>query len=163
MNRRLLLGSWPYLLATPLFAALVGAATTSTGGAVSAREAGGGWQAKKSVLSGVYTVEQAKRGEAAYRQECSGCHMDDLMGDGIAPALVGSPFYFRWSDLSVADMMTAIRTTMPQGAPASLSPQMYADIISYLFKSNKLPAGSTELPPDASELQDVMIEQQASK
>jgi mono/diheme cytochrome c family protein len=113
--------------------------------------------AKRSVWEGVYSEEQAKRGQTMYQQECSGCHLADLLGDGIAPALVGSPFYFRWSDLSVGDMFNAVRTTMPQGAPASLSPRAYLDIISYLFKANKLPAGQSELPAEQLDLDQIMI------
>ena len=92
-----------------------------------------------------------------YEQECAACHLDDLMGDGIAPALVGSSFFFRWSDLSVGDMYTAIRTTMPQGAPASLSPSGYADISAYLLQKNNVPAGDTELPSDVDGLEGITI------
>ena len=84
----------------------------------------------QTIWDGVYTEEQASRGQRAYEQECAACHLDDLMGDGIAPSLIGSAFFFRWSELSMSDMYTAIRTTMPQGAPASLSPSGYADISS---------------------------------
>jgi mono/diheme cytochrome c family protein len=93
-----------------------------------------------SVWDGAYTEAQATRGEGAYERECATCHLADLLGDGIAPALVGAAFDFRWRDLSVGDIVgaafdfrwrdlsvgdifVAIRATMPQGAPASLSPQ----------------------------------------
>ena len=105
----------------------------------------------------VFTDEQATRGEDAYQQECAQCHLDDLLGDGIAPSLIGAPFSFRWSELSVADMLVAIRTTMPQGAPASLSPQAYVDIVAYMLKVNDYPAGDVELPTAEAELETIII------
>ena len=114
-------------------------------------------QENKSVNDGVFTKEQATRGEIAYEQECATCHLADLLGDGIAPALTGAAFDFRWSELSVGDMFVAIRATMPQGAPASLSPQGYADIVSYILLRNDLPAGETELPTDEASLNSIII------
>lgn len=113
-----------------------------------------------SVWDGAYTEEQATRGEGAYERECATCHLADLLGDGIAPALVGPAFDFRWSDLSVGDMFVAIRATMPQGAPASLSPQAYADIVSYVLQRNDMPAGDAELPADEATLNTIMITSQ---
>lgn len=130
-------------------AVAAGLAVLSLSGAVGAQE--------KTVWDGVYTEEQATRGENTYEQECATCHLADLLGDGIAPALTGAAFDFRWSDLSVGDMYVAIRATMPQGAPASLSPQGYADIVSYLLKRNDLPAGDTELPPEEADLNMITI------
>jgi mono/diheme cytochrome c family protein len=114
-------------------------------------------QAPTTIWDGVYTDDQATRGQRTYEQECAQCHLDDLMGDGIAPALIGSSFFFRWSDLSVGDMYVAIRTTMPQGAPASLSPAGYADITTYLLQMNKVPAGDTELSTDMDDLEEITI------
>ena len=113
--------------------------------------------AEPTVWDGVFTAQQAMRGEAAYEQECATCHLADLLGDGIAPALAGAAFDFRWSDLSVGDMFAAIRATMPQGAPASLSPQAYADIVSYMLQKNDFPAGDDELPTDEAALDAIMI------
>ena len=110
-----------------------------------------------SVWDGVYTDEQATRGEVRYEQECATCHLADLLGDGIAPALTGAAFDFRWSDLSVGDMFVSLRATMPQGAPASLSPQGYADIVGYILKRNDFPAGSNELPTDETTLNTIII------
>ena len=116
---------------------------------------------ERTVWDGVYTEEQATRGMATYEQECSQCHLEDLLGDGIAPALIGAPFHFRWSDLSVGDMLVAIRTTMPQGAPASLSPRAYADIVAYMLKVNDFPAGDTELPTGVDDLEGIIIVEDA--
>ena len=130
----------------------------ATSFAVTGYAAGGG-QDGSSAWSGVFTDEQAARGEKTYEQECAACHLDDLLGDGIAPPLVGVPFTFRWTDLSVGDMYMAIRTTMPQGAPASLSPQGYVDIVAFMLARNDFPSGSEELPTDEDALQEIIIDE----
>ena len=114
-----------------------------------------------TIWDGVYTDDQARRGQRVYERECAECHLADLMGDGIAPALVGRSFFFRWSDLSVADMIVAIRTTMPEGAPASLSAAGYVDISAYLLEKNTVPSGDTELPIDMDDLGDIAITEEA--
>lgn len=108
--------------------------------------------------AGVFTEEQAARGKDAYERDCAACHLEDMLGDGIAPPLVGIPFAFRWADLTVGAMFDAIRTTMPQGAPASLSPQGYVDIIAYLLDANEYPTGETELPVDEAALQQIVVD-----
>lgn len=112
-----------------------------------------------SAWDGVFTEEQAERGHDTYQRECASCHLDDLLGDGIAPALVGAPFSFRWADLSIGDVYMAIRTTMPQGAPASLSKQGYLDIVAYLLQANKFPTGDSELPDEEDALQEIIIDE----
>ncbi|MXY16381.1 MAG: cytochrome c [Acidobacteria bacterium] len=134
-------------------AAAAGIAIFIASGAVGAQD--------KTVWDGVYTEDQAVRGETAYEQECATCHLADLLGDGIAPALTGAAFDFRWSDLSVGDMYVAIRATMPQGAPASLSPQGYADIVAYMLQRNDFPAGDMELPTEEEALNMITITSQA--
>ena len=114
----------------------------------------------RSVWDGVYTEEQARRGEGTYAQACAACHLDDLLGDGIAPPLVGTAFSFRWTDLSVGDIFATIRATMPQDAPASLSARAYADIAAFLLSVNDYPAGDEELEPDVPTLEQIRIESQ---
>ena len=114
--------------------------------------------AVRSTWDGVYTEEQAKRGKATYTQECAQCHLDDLLGDGMAPALVGSAFSFRWSDLSLGDIFASLQATMPQGAPASLSPRAYADVVAFLLSVNDYPVGDEELTPDVTMLEQILIE-----
>ena len=46
-------------------------------------------QEMRSVWDGVYTAEQAKRGEALYGQHCAACHGGTLLGAEAAPALTG--------------------------------------------------------------------------
>jgi hypothetical protein len=49
-------------------------------------------------------------------------------------------------------MAERVRTTMPVDKPASLSRQQTADVLAYVFRANKFPAGDTELPRQAEML-----------
>ena len=138
-----------------------GIVAVATLGLIVAATLYGGAAQEKSVWDGVFSEDQAKRGMATYEQECAQCHLDDLLGDGIAPSLIGAPFHFRWSDLSVGDMLVAIRTTMPQGAPASLSPRAYTDIVAYLLQANEFPTGDMELPTEIEALEAILIKEEA--
>ena len=85
-------------------------------------------QESASVWDGVFTDEQAKRGEVAYRQECSNCHGPELEGADMTPPLIGGGFTANWNDLSVGDLYERIRTTMPLDKPGTLSRQQNADV-----------------------------------
>ena len=110
-----------------------------------------------SVWNGVFTEEQASRGQEAYLESCALCHYDDLVGDDLSPALIGAAFDLRWNDLSVGDMFVVIQSTMPQGVPGVLSPQEYVDIVSYLLQANDFPAGENELPPEELALNEIIV------
>lgn len=116
---------------------------------------------QKTVWDGVYTEEQAKRGAELYTRDCSSCHQDDLAGDGFAPALSGPEFAAAWEGLPVADLLDRIRVSMPPTDPGSTSVAEKVDILAYMFKANRFPAGTTELPKDAGSLKE--IEYRANK
>jgi len=112
----------------------------------------------KSVNDGVFTAEQAKRGEETFTKECSSCHGNDLSGDGFAPALSGSDFMSNWNDLSVGDLFDRIRISMPPNGPSNVTPAQKADIVSHILNFNKFPAGKTELEPKTEVLKQIKIE-----
>ena len=111
----------------------------------------------QSVWDGVYTEEQARRGEALYQKDCSTCHGDRLNGTGEAPALSGGGFLSNWNGLTVGDLFERIRTTMPLDVPGKLSRQQNADAIAFILKANGWPAGATDLPPDPAALKQIRI------
>jgi quinoprotein glucose dehydrogenase len=110
---------------------------------------------QKSVWDGVYSEEQAKRGQAAYEAECASCHQADFAGDGFAPGLAGPEFASAWNDLSVGDLFERIRQSMPPSNPGGMTTAAKIDVIAYLLKGNKFPAGSAELPKDAEGLKQI--------
>src|SRR6185503_10345668 len=97
-----------------------------------------------SVWSGVYTEEQARRGEIAYRQSCVNCHGPELEGADMTPPLIGGAFTANWNDLNLGDLFERIRATMPLDKPGSLSRQQNADVLAFLLKANQWPVGTTE-------------------
>ena len=102
--------------------------------------------APKSQWDGIYTAEQAKRGEPLYAEHCASCHGDALGGGEMAPGLVGGEFSANWNDLSVGDLFERMRISMPQNNPGSLSRQVNADILAFILQRGKYPEGKTELP-----------------
>jgi len=112
----------------------------------------------RSVWDGVYTEEQAKRGNPLYQQECANCHGSQLNGGEAAPALVGIEFGANWGGLSLGDLFDRIKMSMPQDNPGHLSRQQTADILVYMLSMNKIPAGQKELEPDAAALSRIRFE-----
>ena len=112
----------------------------------------------RSVWDGVYTEEQAKRGESVYHKECADCHGDMLIGGESAPPLTGGAFLANWNGLSVGDLFDRIRKTMPQSAPGRLTRQQDADILAFMLSVNKFPAGKTELYRQSEMLKEIRFE-----
>jgi S-disulfanyl-L-cysteine oxidoreductase SoxD len=112
----------------------------------------------RSVWDGVYTEEQAKRGEPVYRKECAACHGELLTGGESAPPLTGGAFLANWNGLTMGDLFDRIRKTMPQSAPGRLTRQQDADILAFMLSVNKFPAGKTELYRQSEMLKEIRFE-----
>src|SRR5271167_2104922 len=127
--------------AWPLFAAAAGACALLG----TADHPGWAEESTSSVRDGIYTEAQAARGATAYAQNCAACHGASLDGLGEAPALVGAQFIADFNGLMVGDLFERIRTTMPLNNPSGLGRDQYADILSFILKSNGFPAGPKDL------------------
>jgi S-disulfanyl-L-cysteine oxidoreductase SoxD len=101
----------------------------------------------RTVWDGAFTEAQASRALGTFSANCAECHTLGGTGDG---QLVGAPFWEGYSQKTVADLVTFVRTNMPSGAEGSLSPSTYNDLVALILKSNGLPAGSTELTPETA-------------
>jgi len=112
----------------------------------------------RSVWDGVYTEEQAKRGEPLYYRECSTCHGESLEGKEETPSLAGSDFVSDWNGLALNKLFDKIRLTMPKDDPGQLGLQQKADILAYVLSVNKFPAGKKELPQKSEELKEIRFE-----
>ena len=112
---------------------------------------------QRTVWDGVYTDQQAQRGARAYQQHCSRCHREDLKGEAKAPSLVGAPFFDRWSNLSVHDLFFAIQITMSHSHELFAPSEKVADVVSFVFRANKMPAGADELPVNEAKLRQILI------
>lgn len=111
---------------------------------------------RRSVQQGVYTDAQAERGEKAYEFECGRCHGSTLAG-GDGPPLAGASFVSGWQDAPLSDLFAIVSDAMPQDAPGSLSPEVNADVLSFMLKANGFPAGTEDLPSDLKELADIVV------
>jgi S-disulfanyl-L-cysteine oxidoreductase SoxD len=112
----------------------------------------------RSVWDGVYTEEQAKRGEAVYGKECASCHGDLLTGGESAPPLTGGVFQANWNGLTLGDLSDRIRKTMPLSKPGRLTREQYADVLAFMLSINKFPAGKTELYRQSEMLKEIRFE-----
>jgi len=103
---------------------------------------------KQSVQSGVYSEEQAARGEKTFSEACLVCHQPEEFRQGN--------YMEGWSGQTVGDFVGFIRSTMPEDNPGRLKRREYIDIVSFFFQQNGLPAGDADLERDA--LGDIVIE-----
>jgi mono/diheme cytochrome c family protein len=115
-------------------------------------------QEKRSVWDGVFTAEQAKRGQARYNTQCASCHGDTLAGGESAPPLAGGEFLSTWNGLTVGELFDRTRSTMPQNRPGSLSREANAEILAYLLGVNQFPPGKVELPQSSEALREIMLD-----
>lgn len=101
---------------------------------------------QRTVWDGVYTDEQATRGEALYGEQCVKCHGASLQGNGEgALPLTGATFKSNWNGVSMGAMFDRVRLSMPQDKPATMTRQQVADVLAFILRANKFPAGTDEL------------------
>jgi S-disulfanyl-L-cysteine oxidoreductase SoxD len=110
-----------------------------------------------TIWDGVFTAEQASRGEKIYAERCARCHGDGLQGVESAPALTGTTFYANWEGETLDALFERMRSSMPQDAPGSLSRAQNADILAHMLKIGGYPAGQTTLDPQAGALTRIKV------
>src|SRR5690242_14573672 len=96
--------------------------------------------AGKTVWDGVYTAEQAKRGQAAYMEKCASCHGQNLEGtQGSAVEVDGSPlvgpsFIENWREDDLGELYKFIQANMPREAAGTASDAEKLDILAFIMK-----------------------------
>jgi cytochrome c len=125
-------------------------------------------QGPASVWAGVYTEQQARRGETLYRQECAACHGEALKGNGrteraerlarALPPLSGDVFKGNWNGRPLSDLFDKMTKTMPRDDPGKMSPAQNADILAFILRFNEFPAGKEELSSDPGSLTETLFE-----
>ena len=113
---------------------------------------------ERSVWDGVYTAEQAKRGEALYASNCASCHGSALGGGESAPPLSGGEFFSNWNGLTLGDLFDRIRVSMPADRPGKLSREQNADVLAFMLSVNQFPSGKTELEHQSEVLKQIRFE-----
>ncbi len=105
---------------------------------------------KTSVKAGVYTEAQAVSGEAIYKGKCASCHTPGYFTD--------RDFYTNFASKPLWELFDAISDSMPEDNPGSLKKEEYAQVIAFVLKLNKFPAGTTELPTDKDALTAILMQ-----
>ena len=140
------------------WASVSGLATGTVAEAATGERARVGRQETTStVLDGVFTAAQARRGRRVYTKNCESCHGPELKGGEMAPSVAGSDFIVFWTELPVGSLFERIRGSMPEDGPGRLTDEEYTDVVAYLLDANDYPAGDQELPADKTALDMIMI------
>jgi alcohol dehydrogenase (cytochrome c) len=106
----------------------------------------GGQQAPPAAGS-VFTAAQAQAGEAAYAQQCAGCHGADFRGGGDAPPVAGVDFRAKWGPRAINELFTYLVQTMPPTSPGVLGEAGTLNVTAYLLQINGAVAGAQPLTP----------------
>ena len=104
----------------------------------------------KTVLEGVFSEAQARRGQAAYTAHCSVCHGNALEGVS-APELSGTHFIERWREDMLDTIYNFIKENMPLGRAGDadrIPDKDYLDILTYILNLNGYRAGANDLTPE---------------
>lgn len=105
--------------------------------------------AAKTTKARVYSAAQATRGEALYMSMCVSCH---------PPATYTGAVFLTWQGRNLGELLAFLQEKMPKNDPGSLTAKEYADVMAYLLKLNKMPAGRVDLPADAKVLRGINID-----
>lgn len=113
------------------------------------------------IWTGVYSADQASRGEATFGARCARCHASDLSGGQVgaayAPALGGERFLGSWESRNLSRLFRTIKDTMPRGEPGILNDAGAAELVAYILKYNGFPAGEALLVTETAALESVTI------
>ena len=106
---------------------------------------------ERTTADGVYTVEQARQGQAVHERHCVSCHPRSFYeGSFLTP----------WQGAPVSALYDVIELKMPEDAPGSLTPEQYAALLAWIFRLNDLPAGAKALSSDRQSMGRIQIESQ---
>jgi mono/diheme cytochrome c family protein len=97
----------------------------------------GAAQPSKSVNDGVFTAEQAARGEQIFKGKCGSCHYPGRF--------TGEDLFKPWAGKPLAELFSVMRESMPEDNPGTLPAQEYGDVVAYFLQLNKFPTGADEL------------------
>ncbi len=143
----------PFVSLVPLFLALVGGAVPRVAEVAVAQQDSLG--PPRSSREGVYSADQAERGNEIYVMSCANCH----------PPVThtGAAFMAKWEGRPLLDLFEYIRASMPKNDPGTLTELEYVRVLAYLLKMNGMPAGSVELSPDSTALARIRTEFRTSR
>ena len=105
--------------------------------------------ASANTTQGVFSEEQATRGEDVFWNICAECHFEEDFG---------GPFIQSWAGASVKDLVDEIVATMPEDNPGGMPMEQYVDVVAYMFKINGMPTGDDELTAENVEAVEIALD-----
>src|SRR5262247_4928630 len=117
-------------------------------------------QTGKTLNDGVYTDQQAMRGQSLYEKRCSTCNGANLAGR-TGPPLTGDDFLSNWDTQPLLELANKILKTMPRDDTDPLTPQESADLLAYILQAGKFPSGRAELVLNEAALKGVTLPRRA--
>jgi mono/diheme cytochrome c family protein len=109
----------------------------------------------QSLTPPTFLADQAKRGEVVYKEQCSGCHGDQLDNGEFAAPLRGAAFTSKWGDKTLGDVWDFMSQQMPPTNPGGLPAATYADLLAYIVSQNGVAASDKTLPSTSEVLHTV--------
>src|SRR5262249_13577978 len=100
-------------------------------------------QTGQTLTDGIYTGQQAMRGQSLYQERCLACHGANLAGR-TGPPLTGDDFLSNWDTHPLLELANKIFKTMPKDDTDPLTPQDFADLWSYTLQWRRSPSGRAE-------------------
>ena len=83
-----------------------------------------------------FAAEQAERGAALYREQCTECHGPTMRGGNQGPGLSGRSFTGYWANRAASGLYRTIHETMPQGREGTIGPRAAADLVAFILREN---------------------------
>jgi mono/diheme cytochrome c family protein len=106
--------------------------------------AAGGARQMRPLAAGVYSGDQAARGQKVYVAQCASCHGKAMEG-AVGPPIVGNDFLASYSERPLVTLVDKIHKTMPFGRAGSLSREQAIDVTAYVLQAGRFPAGQGDL------------------
>lgn len=102
-------------------------------------------------MDGIYTSQQAERGEPLFGDLCQRCHS--------VQEFTGRSFDAIWNGVPAAALYARIANTMPLDQPGSLSIAQVTNLMAYILKENGNPEGNIPLAGDMDRLMTITLAQ----
>jgi len=100
--------------------------------------------AARNTAAGIYSSEQADRGQAVFDAKCQSCHGAAFEGGTLAPALKGREFLTPFQGKPLRRIYSRIISTMPPDDVGSLTESETLTLVALVLRANGYAAG-----PDA--------------
>lgn len=109
-----------------------------------------GQAAPPTTHAGVYSRDQAMRGQQVFLTACKSCHTPE--------SHTSDAFVAKWNGKPLSELYQYIKDQMPKNEPGSLSPDEYADVLAYVLRLNRIPPGDVDLPADVNGVKSIRID-----